>query len=144
ERPFWQAVARGFEAEHPGARVDLVEGPQATDLRENIYTASLLARDPTFDLVYMDVTWTAKFAAAGWLLPLDASFPDSEQRRFLPAALAAGLHEGRLYRMPVRTGIGLLYFRRGLLEWAGLQPPRTVDALVHPARPAPPPPPPLG
>ena len=133
ESPFWQSVARHFEADHPGARVDLVEGPQSTDLRENIYTASLLAKDPTFDLVYMDVTWTAKFAAAGWLLPLDASFPAAEQERFLPAALAAGVYDGRLYRMPVRTDIGVLYYRRDLLEAAHLAPPQTFDELARAA-----------
>jgi multiple sugar transport system substrate-binding protein len=134
ERPFWEAVARDFEAEHPGTRVDLVEGPQSTDLRENVYTASLLARDPTFDLVYMDVTWTAKFAAAGWLVPLDAAFPEGEQHRFLPAALAAGVYEGRLYRVPVRTDVGVLYYRSDLLASAGLAPPRTFDELLRAAR----------
>src|SRR5262252_3674285 len=134
ERPFWTPIARSFERDHPGVHVDLVEGPQATDLRENIYTASLLARDPTFDLVYMDVTWTAKFAAAGWLVPLDASFPDSERARFLPAALAAGLYEGRLYRVPVRTDIGVLYYRRDLLAAAGLAPPQTFAELSRAAR----------
>ena len=134
ERPFWEPIARAFERDHPGVRVDLVEGPQATDLRENIYTASLLARDPTFDLVYMDVTWTAKFAAAGWLLPLDAWIPPSERADFLPAAIAAGEYEGALYRLPVRTDVGLLYYRRDLLEGAGLTPPRTFAELTRVAR----------
>src|SRR5437879_4561451 len=35
ERPFWQAIASQFEQDHPGVQVDLVEGPQSTDLREN-------------------------------------------------------------------------------------------------------------
>ncbi len=134
ERPFWEPIARGFEWDHPGTRVDLVEGPQSTDLRENLYTASLLAGDPTFDLVYMDVTWTPKFAAAGWLLPLDPWLPDVERRRFLPAALAAGEYQGRLYRVPVRTDVGLLYFRRDLLERAGLPPPRSFVELTRTAR----------
>ena len=134
ERPFWEPTARRFEREHPGVRVDLVEGPQATDLRENMYTASLLARDPTFDLVYMDVTWTAKFAAAGWLVPLDEFVPAPERAAFLPAAFASGLYQGRLYRMPVRTDVGLLYYRRDLLRDAGLPPPETFDDLLRAAQ----------
>ncbi len=129
ERPFWVPIAGAFERDHPGVRVELVEGPQSTDLRENLYTASLLARDPTFDLVYMDVTWTPKFAAAGWLVPLDARLGDDERRAFLPAALRAGEFDGRLYRVPVRTDVGLLYFRRDLLERAGLTPPRSFAEL---------------
>jgi len=134
ERRFWEPIATAFEAGHPGVRVVLIEGPQSTDLRENLYTASLLARDPTFDLVYMDVTWTAKFAAAGWLRPLDAWATPGAREAFLPAAWEAGEYRGRLYRVPVRTDVGLLYYRRDLLEQAGIEPPRTFDELVRAAR----------
>src|SRR5437867_12954138 len=99
ERPFWRPIVERFDQTHPGARVELVEGPESTDLREDLYTASLLARDPTFDLVYMDVTWTAKFAAAGWLQPLDGLFRSAETESLLPAALEAGRYSGRLYRV---------------------------------------------
>ena len=134
ERPFWEPIARAFERDHPGVRVDLVEGPQSTDLREDLYTASLLARDPTFDLVYMDVTWTVKFAAAGWLLALDRRLSGEERVGFLPAALAAGEYDGRLYRVPVRTDVGLLYFRSDLLQAAGVPPPRSFAELTRAAR----------
>ena len=75
ERDAWIPIARSFETLHGGTRVELVEGPNETDLRENLYTAALLAEDDVFDLVSMDVTWTAKLAAAGWLTPLDSAFP---------------------------------------------------------------------
>jgi len=133
ERSFWEPIARRFESEHPGTHVELVEGPQSTDLRENLYTASLLARDPTFDLVYMDVTWTAKFAAAGWLAELGAHVDDERRAQFLPAALTAGEFEGELYRLPVRTDVGLLYYRRDLLEAAGVQPPASFEDLARTA-----------
>jgi multiple sugar transport system substrate-binding protein len=134
ERPFWEPIAREFERAHPGTRVRLVEGPQSTDLRENLYTASLLARDPSLDLIYLDVTWTPKFAAAGWLRPLDDRFTDEEKSRFLPAALAAGSYRGHLYRIPVRTDVGVLYYRADLLARAGRSPPRTLGELDAAAR----------
>ena len=64
EQSTWREVADSF-TRASGVPVDVVEGPNATDLRENLYTASLLAKDDTFDLVYMDVTWTPKLAGAG-------------------------------------------------------------------------------
>lgn len=134
ERPFWQPLAARFEHDHPGLRIDLVEGPQSTDLREDLYTAALLARDPTFDLVYMDVTWTSKFAAAGWLVPLDSAFSASTCPALLPAAVAAGRFDGTLYRLPVRTDVGALYFRRDLLAASGHVPPETFDELVRVCR----------
>jgi trehalose/maltose transport system substrate-binding protein len=133
ERPFWQPIARDFEAAHPGAHVELVEGPQSTDLRESLYTTSLLARDATFDLVYLDVTWTPKFAAAGWLRALDDSFPATDRERFLPSAWDTGIFEGRLYRVPVRTDMGLLFYRQDWLDAEGLKPPATFDQLADEA-----------
>lgn len=133
ERRMWVAIGDSFR-ERTGIKVDVVEGPNATDLRENLYTAALLARDDSFDLVYLDVTWTPKFAAAGWLRPLDQAFPPHEQSAFLPAALEAGRHRGALYRVPMRTDVGLLYYRRDLLEASGFTPPDTFEDLVRIAR----------
>jgi len=134
ERPFWKPLADRFEAAHPGVHVELIEGPESTDLREDLYTASLLARDPTFDLVYMDVIWTAKFAAAGWLRPLDTAFDTTEQRAMLPAALNAGRWHGALWRIPVRTDVGVLYSRSDLLAQAHLAVPETFDQFFAAAR----------
>jgi multiple sugar transport system substrate-binding protein len=132
DRDVWARIAKDFEAAHPGVAVNVVEGPNATDLRENLYTASLLAGDESLDLVYMDVTWTPKFAR--WLLPLDAEFPPAALAKLLPAAVDAGRFGGRLYRVPVRTDVGVLFYRRDLLEGAGLVPPRTFDDLTRIAR----------
>jgi len=114
ERGLWAPIVERFGTAR-GVRVDLIEGPNATDLRENMYTAALLAGDDSLDLVYMDVTWTSKFAAAGWLLPLDDVFSPAELHELLPRAVEAGRFRGRLYRLPVRTDVGLLYYRRDLL-----------------------------
>ena len=64
ERAYWEPLAREFRAERPDVGLRIVEGPDSTDAREDLYTAALLSRAPTFDLVYLDVPWTAKFAAA--------------------------------------------------------------------------------
>jgi multiple sugar transport system substrate-binding protein len=133
ERPFWSQVAEGF-TRRTGQAIELVEGPNATDLRESLYTTALLARDPSLDLVLMDVTWTPKLAGAGWLLPLDEEIGGAEQAAFLPAAIEAGRFDGRLYRVPVRTDVGVLYYRRDWLEEAGLPPPRTFEELERAAR----------
>ena len=134
EREVWSPLALGFEAANRGTRIHLVEGPNSTDLRENLYTASLLAGDDSFDLVLMDVTWAAKFAAAGWLMPLDAAFGRQAQLDFLPQALEAGRYAGRLYRVPTRTDVGVLYYRRDWLDQAGQEAPRTFEELAQAAR----------
>jgi hypothetical protein len=92
ERPVWRPIVAALQDER-GVAVDLVERPNATDLRENLYTAALLAGDDSFDLAYTDVTWTPKFVAAGWLLPLDDAFRREELEALLPAALEAGRYQ---------------------------------------------------
>ena len=134
ERPYWVPIAKTFSAAWPNVTVEMVEGPTSADLRENLYTAALLARDDSFDLVYMDVTWTPKFAAAGFLLPLDERFSATELEALLPSAVQAGKFRGRLYRIPVRTDVGLLYYRSDLLAQAGIAPPETFDDVVGIAR----------
>jgi multiple sugar transport system substrate-binding protein len=57
-----------------------------------------------------------------------------ERAAFLPAALGAGWFEGHLYRLPVRTDCGLLYWREDWLEQAGRAPPETFDELIASAR----------
>ncbi len=134
EREVWSPLAEAFERAQPRARVELVEGPNSTDLRESLYTATLLAGDDSFDLVLMDVTWAAKFAAAGWLVALDEDFRREELAALLPQALAAGRYAGRLYRLPTRSDVGVLYYRRDWLAEAGHEPPRTFAQLERTAR----------
>lgn len=134
ERPFWLPLAARFAEANPGVSVDLQEGPVPTDLRESLTTNALLSGDGAYDLVYLDVTWTSKLAAAGWLLPLDAEIAEEERTAFLPQALAAGFFRGRLYRIPFRTDVGLLYYRADLLAEAGIDPPRTFAELEAVAR----------
>jgi multiple sugar transport system substrate-binding protein len=134
ERPFWLPLAATFAEANPGVSLDLQEGPVPTDLRESLTTNALLSGDGAYDLVYLDVTWTSKLAAAGWLLPLDAEIGEEERAAFLPQALGAGFFRGRLYRIPFRTDVGLLYYRADLLEEAGIAPPRTFAQLEAAAR----------
>ena len=134
ERPFWLPLAASFAAGRPGVRLELEEGPVPTDLRESLTTSALLSSDGAYDLVYLDVTWTPKLAGAGWLLPLDDAFGAADRAAFLPQALAAGVFRGRLYRVPFRTDVGLLYYRADLLSQTGIAPPRTFAELEEAAR----------
>lgn len=128
----WKAVIERFEEEHPGIRVELVEGPTATDARENMYSTSFLSGSSgsAYDLVYMDIIWTPKFAQAGWLEPLDGRFGPDMWDEFLPGDMQGSWYEGKVYRIPVRSDAGMLYYRKDILEEAGVAPPQTFDELL--------------
>lgn len=125
-----QVVVKEFEAQNPNIRLNLVEGPAASNLIEDLYTSSFLLGDSPYDLVVMDVVWLPKFAAAGWLLDITDQVPAEELADVFPADLEGGKYEERLYRLPFRTDAGLLYYRTDLLEQAGLQPPETFEDLL--------------
>ncbi|WP_225812295.1 ABC transporter substrate-binding protein [Streptomyces spinosus] len=52
---------------------------------------------------------------------------------FNPAVLAPKTHEGRVYGIPQVIDMQMLYYRKSLLEDAGVEPPATLDALVDAA-----------
>ncbi len=128
----WEEVIARFEAAHPHIDVERIEGPSATDARENQYSTAFLGGDSPYDLVWMDVIWVPKFAAQGWLLPLDGRLSPAELEELLPGDVRGSIYDGKLYRIPIRSDAGMLYFRTDLVS----SPPETFDDLVARARAA--------
>ncbi len=131
EVPTWKELIKQFEAKNSDIRINLIEGPNATNLLEDLYTSAFLLGGSPYDLVYMDIVWVPKFAAAGWLMELSQLFPKEEQAKFLRGDLEGGRYRGGLYRVPVHTDAGMLYYRKDLLEQAGFKPPDTFAELMQ-------------
>ncbi|MEM6591976.1 MAG: ABC transporter substrate-binding protein [Cyanobacteria bacterium P01_C01_bin.73] len=119
-----------FEAENPDIDVQIVQGPNATDSVENLYTTSFLLGDSPYDLVFADVIWIPKFAAAGWLKDLSEYVSAEDLNGFLEADINAGTYNDKLYRMPFRSAMGMLYYRQDILDQLGLEPPETFQELI--------------
>ena len=117
-----------FGERHPGVQVELRVTPDAADQRHQLYVQWLNARVPDPDVLQLDVIWTAEFAAAGWILPLDSFAPDVGD--FLPAALAASRWRGTQYAVPWFVDVGLLYWRTDLFD----APPSSLVELRQAAR----------
>ena len=117
-----------FADRRPDVRVDLRVTPDAADQRHQLYVQWLNARSTAPDILQLDVVWTAEFAAAGWILPLDRFAP--EVADFVPAALRASRWRGALYALPWFVDVGLLYRRTDLVPDA----PASLTALEASAR----------
>jgi multiple sugar transport system substrate-binding protein len=126
----WQPLVREFQQQYPQIRVKIVETPNDTDRVEDLYTASFLLGNSPYDLIYMDIIWTPKFAAAGWLLDLSPYLSQEDLAPFLAGDIAGGKYEEKLYRMPFRSDAGMLYYRSDLLNQIGVTPPKTFSELV--------------
>jgi multiple sugar transport system substrate-binding protein len=129
-QPWKQGLIADFEQQHPHIRLNLLEGPNSADLVENLYTSSFILGDSPYDLVNMDVVWTSKFAAAGWLRDLSSQITSAETAAFSPRDIDAGRYEGKLYRIPIRSDLGMLYYREDLIKAAGLKPPTTFAETI--------------
>lgn len=129
---FSKQIIKDFEAAHPTIKVEMVEGPSATNTREDMYATSFMAQEDTYDLVYMDVAWMPKFAAQGWLRPLDDWFTPAMQKEFLPGDIAGSKYEGKTYRLPLQSDGGMLYYRTDLVPKA----PQTWAELLAAAKKA--------
>ncbi|MFC5748358.1 ABC transporter substrate-binding protein [Actinomadura rugatobispora] len=89
--------------------------------------------DPScYDVVALDVTWTAEFARWNYIVPLDENAID--RRAFLSEPLGSARHGGKLWGVPLRTDVGLLYYRKDVLDAEGLAPPTTWEELRRQAR----------
>jgi multiple sugar transport system substrate-binding protein len=127
----WQPFADEFNEQNPDINLQIIEGPNNTNLVEDLYTSAFLLGDSPYDLVYMDIVWVPKFAAAGWLMPLDEFVTEDELSEFLEGDVNGGTYNGQLYRMPFRSDAGMLYYRTDWLEQEGYEPPETFTELVN-------------
>ncbi|HEY7634165.1 MAG TPA: ABC transporter substrate-binding protein [Gemmatimonadales bacterium] len=110
-----QQLAR-FMAEHPGIRVIQRETPDAADQKHQLYVQWLNARASEPDILQLDVIWTAEFAAAGWILPLDRFRPDTAA--FFPSTITADRWRDTLFAIPWFVDVGMLYWRTDLVRAA--------------------------
>ena len=127
----WQPLVNKFNQQHPNIKLKVIEAPSDSNQVEDLYTASFLLGNSPYDLVYMDIVWTPKFAAAGWLLDLSDRLSEQEKDKFLTGDIQGGMYDSKLYRIPFRSDAGMLYYREDLLTKAGYKPPETFDELIQ-------------
>ncbi len=108
------------------------QGAVTQDLHDKFVTVAT-AKDPSADIVSMDVPYVPEFAAAGWTIPVDDAI-GSDKANFYKGTLDGATYNGKLYAFPwFNNGPGLFY-RKDLLDKAGLQPPKTYDELLAAAQ----------
>jgi len=137
-----QTLLPEFERTHPGIRVDVQQLPW-TAAHEKLLTA--FAGDATPDICQLGNTWIPEFVALGALEPLDARLAQSsiDRRDFFAGILDTNVIDGRLQGVPWYVDTRLLFYRRDLLNAAGIaEPPsswsdwtRALAALKARAKP---------
>ena len=67
-------MAERWNAAHPNEKVTIKEQSDQADQQHDDLVQHFQAKDPSYDVVSVDVVWTAEFAAKGWLTPLKDKF----------------------------------------------------------------------
>jgi multiple sugar transport system substrate-binding protein len=109
-----QALIDQWNALHPQNKARIEELPGSSDSQHSEMVARAQSGRPGVDIYNLDVTWTAEFADAGYIQPLDESTVDIDG--FLASPLATCRYEGDLWGLPFNTDAGLLYYRTDLVK----------------------------
>ncbi len=132
---FYHKAVQLFEQQNPDIHVQIIEGPNSTNDREQMFMTASMAKTSPYDVIDADIVWIPALASKGWLLPLD-QYVDINQlyAENFSATVSGGMWDGKLYRIPFMSDAGLIYYRKDLLEKAGLQPPQTFEELFKDAQ----------
>jgi multiple sugar transport system substrate-binding protein len=127
-----------YEQRNPGVRVEIEVGGATSDQQQQYLTTVLTSRDPSLDLILIDIIRPAQYKAAGWSDPLDRYLPraarDTLLKQYLPAYARANVVDDTLVALPAFADAQFLFYRKDLLEKYGFKPPTTWDEAIRQAQ----------
>jgi len=139
--PYWpevlEQVSHVWNSQHPDQQVtfqvNLVSHSRLYDL-----LSAAVGSGAAPDVAMVDCVWVAGLAQSGFLYPLEdlgSLWNHSEFGKDLyPAFVRANSFNGRLYGLPVKADISLLWYRKDWFAQEQLAPPQTWDDLLDVAR----------
>jgi trehalose/maltose transport system substrate-binding protein len=119
-------------AARTGHIVRLISTPNDANERLALFQQLLAARSPDIDVFQIDAVWPGILAP--YLDDLTPHMGGDEIARHFPVLVANNRVNGRLVALPWFADVGLLYFRRDLLEKYGAPVPQTWRQLTEIAR----------
>jgi multiple sugar transport system substrate-binding protein len=121
----WPKAAAAWNKLHPTEKVTVKQQSDQADQQHDDIVQHMQAKDSGYDIVTVDVIWTAEFAAKGWLQPLTGQYA-LDTGSMLAGPVKAATYNGTLYAAPFASDGGLLYYRKDLVP----TPPTTWSQLT--------------
>jgi multiple sugar transport system substrate-binding protein len=118
-------LASEWNAGHANEKVTIKQQSDQADQQLSDLEQHFQAKDPGYDVVTVDVVWTAEFAAKGWVIPLEGKYALPTDKLLGPTVKAA-TYNGKLYAAPYASDAGLLYYRKDIVSKA----PTTWDEMI--------------
>ena len=114
-----------WNAAHPDQKVTLKEQTDQADQQHDDLVQNFQAKNAGYDVMAVDLVWTAEFAAKGWLQPLKDKMA-IDAVGMLPSTVEGASYKGTLYAAPESSDGGILYYRKDLVP----TPPKTWDEMM--------------
>ena len=118
-------IIEKWNAEHPDEEVTLSELAGEADAQRETLVQSLQAGNSDYDVMALDVIWTADFAANQWLAPLAGDL-EVDTSDLLQSTVDSATYNGTLYALPQNTNGQLLFRNTEIIpeaptNWAELE-----------------------
>jgi multiple sugar transport system substrate-binding protein len=123
-----QPLIARWNASHPTQKVTPIYLPDDADDQYSQLVTNLQAHSSVYDVMSLDVIWTAEFASSGWITPISPRAVPLSQ--FLRPAVDTATYQGHLYAVPFTSNAELLYYRKDILAAAHATAPKTWAQLA--------------
>ncbi|MDO5031140.1 ABC transporter substrate-binding protein [Corynebacterium sp.] len=110
-------IIEAWNEEHPDEKVELKELAGEADAQRETLVQSLQAGNSDYDVMALDVVWTADFAANQWLAPLSGDL-EVDTSGLLDATVKSATYNDTLYALPQNTNGQLLFRNTDLVDKA--------------------------
>ena len=125
-----QTLVDAFNQQNPTINVMYREMPAETDRYLERLRTMFRRGGAGIDVIAGDIIWPAEFASKSWISDLSGRFPQAQRNKFLDAPIEANTYDGKIWGVPWYTDVGLLFYRKDLLDQSGFpDPPETWDEL---------------
>src|SRR5690348_8591513 len=122
-------LINAFEKKYPNIHVTLTSAPTNTDTNRATLATEISGGSATPDVFMGDVIWPAQFGAHQLAVPLSDYLPKSYWDQFASGLVQGASYKGKVYGSPLFEDQGFMYYRKDLLQKAGLQPPTTWEQV---------------
>lgn len=123
-----EKIIEAFNKEYQGrikvVPINLPFSKFSTNERKEILARSLRSKNEHLDIFAVDLIWAPRFAK--WAFPLDTYFDDDYLTEFWEHTLESCIYEERLVALPLYTDIGLMFYRKDLIDKIGF-----ADSLLQ-------------
>lgn len=118
-------LVKKWNKAHPKEKVTFKEQSDNADQQHDDLVQHFQAKTSDYDVVDVDVIWTAEFAAKGWLQPLEGKMA-IDTKPLMPATVKTGEYHNVQYAAPQTSDGALLFYRKDLVK----TPPKTWDDMM--------------